>query len=286
MNTTIFNGSRFVEARKTGLIEKIKYLEEQSIKPSLTVISFSGDRPSASYIRMMNKFSKEIGVGLDVKVIDKSITQSDFEVIIQEMNNSTEITGIIVDMPLPGSLSVEWLRKNLSSAKDVDAITYARKGALFSASRISPSTASAVINILEYNNLVSAGDHVVVIGRSEIVGMPLTLLLLKKGMDATVTVCHSKTKNIADYTKNAKIVVSAAGSPEFLGKEELMENGIVIDVGISLVNENGKYIIKGDVRSSDLIGYSSFITPVPGGVGPVTTYALFNNLIELVRESK
>jgi len=278
MKTTIFDGEQYVKTHIEDLKKDILLKHA-----TLCFVGFKGQRASVSYLKKIRSMAFELGIVLKEIFLEENISQNEFETIIEKINKDEFINGILVDFPLPSHLNNEWLRKNIDPNKDVDAVSYIRKGMMFSSGIVAPSTAKAVYHIILENNLLEHGKNVVIINRTEIVGLPLHLMLTKKGIDCTVTMCHSKTPDLKEHTKKADIVITAIGKPHYITRDYLKENGVIIDVGVSELVENNKKKFVGDIDYNNLIGYSSFVTPTPGGVGPVTTYMLFDNLSKLIQ---
>lgn len=287
MNTTILDGKKLSDKIKQELEEKIKLNEK---KPGLGII-LVGERPDSKvYVRMKKKACLKIGIkNFDVH-LEESVSE---EVIISEinkMNNNPEINAILVQLPLPKHINEKRVLNHVSFEKDVDGFHNINVGnlTLKSENYIAPCTPLGCIELLKEHNIDLVGKNVVVLGRSNIVGLPISLLLLHN--NATVTICHSRTKNIFEHCKQADILICAIGKPHFVKREHIKEGCIIVDIGINKIeaeNEKG-YKLVGDADYNDIIDKVSAITPVPGGVGPMTiamllkqTYYLFtdqNNL--------
>lgn len=287
MTTTILDGKKLSDKIKQELEEKIKLNEK---KPGLGII-LVGERPDSQvYVRMKKKACLKIGIkNFDVH-LEESVSE---EVIISEinkMNKNPEINAILVQLPLPKHINEKRVLNHVSFEKDVDGFHNINVGnlTLKSENYIAPCTPLGCIELLNEHNIDLVGKNVVVLGRSNIVGLPISLLLLHN--NATVTICHSRTKDIFDHCKRADILICAIGKQHFIKREHIKEGCVVIDIGINKIeaeNEKG-YKLVGDADYNDIIDKVSAITPVPGGVGPMTiamllkqTYYLFtkqNNL--------
>ena len=258
----------------------IEIIANKNKKLSIAALYAGNDPSMLSYIKSKKKRSINAGIELIIVNMPKNVEAEDFYKKLRELNNDNSINGIIVEKPLPSQLDIRTVAGIIDHKKDIDCLSYSNNGRLISDEFIiAPSTAMAVINILKYENIEIRGKHIVIIGRSEIVGKPLSLLLTSKKLNnhATVTLCHSRTEKLEKYTKNADIIVAAIGKANFLKNTYIGENKpILIDVGINY--DNGK--ICGDI-DSECYERSSFYTTVPGGVGPVTVATLFENLIKL-----
>lgn len=242
-------------------------------KPNIAVLGIRGDASSSVYIKNIKNNCEKYGIGFDLILTNNS---EEFQIEFNKIKNNEKITGIMFQQPLEENLVN--LINQIKSKKDIEGIGINNMGKLFLGKddAIIPCTSNAVISILDYYGIDLEGKKVVIVGRSNIVGKPLIPLLLKK--NATVTVCHSKTKKLADELKNADIVIMAIGKANFLKKEMVKKDVILVDVGINF--QNGK--ICGDIDFDDVKGYAKAITPVPGGIGIVTNALLIDNIIKSV----
>lgn len=242
---------------------------------------YAGDDPSTlSYIKSKEKQTEKAGIALELVHLPGNIGPNIFHEKIIELNNRTDVQGIIVEKPLPAQIDIGKVAGIINASKDIDCLSYENNGRLISDDFIiAPSTAMAVCNIIKYNNIEINGKYAVIIGRSEIVGKPLALLLTSKQLDnhATVMIMHSRSENMKEHLKKADIIITAIGKPYFLKPDMIGENKpVLIDVGINYHNNR----ICGDIDTSSY-EKSSLYTPVPGGVGPVTVATLFKNLVLL-----
>ncbi len=266
------NGKILRSELLTKLKEKINNLPEQL---GLCVIQVGNDEASNVYVGQKEKLALELGYKFIHKTFPEDVEQEEVLKYIEEINNDDTIDGLLVQMPLPKQLDETVIQNAVSPLKDVDGLTYVNSGKLgHNVDALVPCTPKGIIDMLDNFKIDISGKNAVVIGRSVLVGKPMAQLLLNK--NATVTICHSKTKNIETYTKNADIIVVAIGKAGFLKKDMVKEGSVIIDVGINRID--GK--LYGDVDYDEVSKIASHITPVPGGVGPMTVYELMNNVYE------
>lgn len=252
-----------------------KEIEDNKLKIGMAVIQVGDDPASNVYIKNKEKVAKELGVNFEHIKFDLDITEDLVIQKIQKLNNDNNIDGIIVQLPLPEHLNKELILNEIDEFKDIDGLTIKNIGKLFSGNDgIISCTPYGVIKLIEYYNLDLEGKNAVIIGRSNLVGKPLIELLLRK--NATVTVCHSKTPKLKKITKKADIIIAAVGRKNLITKDMVKRGCIVIDVGINRIDNK----ICGDVDFKNVQKKASYITPVPGGVGPMTVAMLFYNLIK------
>lgn len=257
-----------------NLQKKISKMEH---KPVLVIIQIGENKSSTVYINQKIKFGKLLGVPVEFYQLESNVTLEFIQKIIGDFNTDEDIAGIIVQLPLPKKLQKFQFEiiDSIAPQKDVDGLTSANLKKLMSDEPgIIPATARGILTMLSEAKIDIAGKHIVIVGRSVLVGRSLSQLLLNK--DATVTVCHSKTKNLASITKSADIIITATGCPKLITKEHVSKGQTVIDVGITSTGE----LIEGDVDFDAVSKIVEHITPVPGGVGPMTVLSLFQNLIE------
>ncbi len=269
-----------IDGRKIAseLIEDLKLdianLKNRGISPDLTVVIIGENPSSMAYVRMIKKQCEIVGVSLSLKNLPMETTEDELLNVIDRLNNDDNVHGILIEMPLPKHINLVNVLNAINPDKDVDAFNPISIGrVLTNQEGFVQCTPASVMAIIEYQGIDLSGKNVVVIGRSNIVGKPLAMLMINK--NATVTICHSKTENLSLHTKNADLVVVAVGIPNFLKKDMLKDGAIVIDVGINQVD--GKLV--GDVDYKDVLPVVSQITPVPGGVGSVTIVMLVRNVI-------
>lgn len=254
--------------------EKLKSeIKTYMIKPCLAVIQIGNDEASNIYIKAKEKACSEVGIYLKHIKFGEDVREIEIINKIIELNNDDYVNGILLQLPIPQKFNEEKLINYISRNKDVDGLTDTNMGKLLNNKKCLIScTPQGIINMLEESNVEISGKNVVIVGRSKLVGKPLISLFLNK--DATVTVCHSKTENLKQFTKNADILVVAIGKKHFITDDMVKEGSIVIDVGINRID--GK--IYGDVDYENVKEKVSMITPVPGGVGPMTVAMLLNNV--------
>ena len=257
------------------LVELKKEVKTYMIKPCLAVIQIGNDEASNSYIKAKENACHNIGIYF--KHIKFEETAKEIEVInkIIELNNDEYTHGILIQLPLPEKFNADKLINYIARNKDVDGLTDINLGKLFNNKNgLVSCTPQGIIELLEHEKIDISGKNVVIVGRSNLVGKPLMGLLLNK--DATVTICHSKTENLKEHTKKADILIVAVGKKHFIKKDMIKENAVVIDVGIN--KENGK--LYGDIDFENVKEKVFKITPVPGGVGPMTVAMLMKNVIK------
>ncbi|MCI6188780.1 MAG: bifunctional methylenetetrahydrofolate dehydrogenase/methenyltetrahydrofolate cyclohydrolase [Clostridium sp.] len=249
--------------------------EEGKRMPKIASILVGDDGGSIYYMNNQEKVSTSLGVDFKKVVLDKNITEEELINTIDNLNNDNEVDGIILQLPLPKGLNEKKVIKKISPSKDIDCLTFESQGKLYMGEpEFLPCTPNSVVTLLKSLNIPLEGKEVVVLGRSNIVGKPVAQLLLNE--NATVTICHSRTKDLKEVTKRADILVVAIGKPKFLDETYVKDGAIVIDVGTSRFE--GK--ITGDVDFDKVIEKASYLTPVPGGVGALTTTLLVKNACE------
>ncbi len=268
----LLSGKPIAEEIEKWCIEEVdKLRKEKNRVPSLRVLQYGDDAASKAYVRRIEKNCENIGIDFEYKIFNDD--EEGFLASLKEANESKEITSIMVQQPLPSSLShaIEMINPN----KDIEGVTSASLGKLFAGYKsLIPCTAAAVIEIIDYYGIEVKGMDAVVVGRSNIVGKPASILLQRK--HATVTMCHSRTRDLAGHIKRSDLLVAAVGRPEMIKGDMLGEETIVIDVGTNFVD--GKLV--GDVDFESAKEVASQITPVPGGVGSVTNKILIRNIVE------
>lgn len=243
--------------------------------PKIVSILVGNDGGSIYYINNQEKVATSLGLNFDKLILEEDIKEDKLINIIKELNEDSNVDGIILQVPLPKNLNEKKIINFIAPNKDIDCLTYINQGKLYCGEEVFlPCTPNSVVTLLERYNIKLEGKNVVVIGRSNIVGKPVAQLLLNK--NSTVTICHSKTNNLKDICKKADIIIVAIGRAKYLNKDYINKNSIIIDVGTSSVN--GK--ITGDVDFDDVINEVEMVTPVPGGVGALTTTLLIKNSCE------
>lgn len=276
----IISGKELAQKIRGELKEEVKVLRDKGIIPKLAVIMVGDNKASEVYVRNKSKACNEIGIEFEEFLKDNSTTQEELMGLIDELNNRKDVHGILLQSPIPEHLNIREAFNRIDYKKDVDGFHPINVGKLSIGEDCFIScTPYGVIKMLEAYNIDVAGKNAVVIGRSNIVGKPLVQCLLNK--NATVTICHSKTQNIANIVKQADIVIAALGKPKFVTEDMVKEGAVVIDVGINR-NEEGKLV--GDVDFENVEKKASYITPVPGGVGPMTIAMLMHNVVKAAKE--
>lgn len=264
---------------KDELREEVMRLKEQGVVPCLAVIQVGSDPASSVYVNNKKKACAYIGIESLSYELEENISQNELLGIIDELNQNEMVHGILVQLPLPRHIDENAVIHAITPAKDVDGFHPQTVGNMCIGTRgFLPCTPAGVIELLKRSNIEIEGKECVVVGRSNIVGKPMAMLLLRE--NGTVTITHSRTENLKEVTKRADILVVALGKPKFITKEYVKEGAVVIDVGIHR-NEDNK--LCGDVDFDDVVDKVSAITPVPGGVGPMTIAMLMNNCVETVR---
>lgn len=276
----IINGKEISASMKEELKCEMEKLLERGVNVCLTVIQVGEDPASSVYIRNKERACAYIGMKSQVHHLPEETTEEELLGLIDRLNEDSSVNGILVQLPLPSHICEENVLERISPAKDVDCFHPYNVGNMcIGAPGPKPCTPAGVIELLKRSGIEIAGKECVIIGRSNIVGKPAALLFLQE--NATVTVVHSHTKNLKEVTRRADILVSAIGRAKFITKDYIKENAVVIDVGTNY-DENGKFC--GDVDFDDVYGHVSAITPVPGGVGPMTITMLMDNCLETVRK--
>ncbi len=263
--------------------DRIKVLSTKGVVPGLCVVLVGEDPASQIYVRTKSKKLKSLGLISETIRLDADVTEQKLLSIIEDLNANSKFHGILVQMPLPEHINSQNVINSINPAKDVDGFHPENVGWLsIGKPRFIPCTPKGIMRIFSHYNIDLSGKDIVVIGRSNIVGRPMSILVSSNNANGTCTVCHSRTKNINDYSRNADIIISAIGVPNFLTSEMIKEDSIIIDVGINRIdsdNEKG-YKIVGDADYDSVFDKVSKITPVPGGVGPMTIAMLVENTIE------
>ena len=265
---------------KDELKAEVTELKEKGVVPCLAVIQVGNDPASSVYVNNKKKACAYIGIESKAFELEETITQEELLALVEELNQDQSVNGILVQLPLPKHIDENAVIHAIAPEKDVDGFHPETVGNMcIGSAGFLPCTPAGVIQLLKRSNIQIEGKECVVIGRSNIVGKPMAMLLLRE--NGTVTITHSKTKDLKEVTKRADILVAAIGKPRFVTSEYVKDGAVVIDVGIHR-NENNK--LCGDVDFDDVIGKVSAITPVPGGVGPMTIAMLMNNCVETVRQ--
>ena len=276
----IIDGKKISADIKEELKEKVGKLKQEGKNATLAVIQVGQDPASSIYVRNKKKACEYIGIGSVSYELPENTTEEKLLSIINELNNDSKITGILVQLPLPGHINEKKVIKAISPMKDVDGFHVENVGSLcVGEDGFVSCTPAGVVELLKRSNVSIQGKHCVIIGRSNIVGKPMALLMLRE--NATVTVCHSKTEHLKDICKTADILIVAVGKPLFVNKDFIKDGAVVIDVGIHRDENNH---ICGDVDFESAKEAASKITPVPGGVGPMTITMLMSNCVKAIEK--
>ena len=278
----LLDGKELSKKINLEIKQKIQALKRTNQKkPGLAVVIIGDKKDSLLYVNMKRKVCKEIGIESKLVHISENFTTENIVAIIDILNRDNTVNGILVQLPLPEHINEETVLTSVSLEKDVDGFHSSNIGNVAMENRtplFTPCTPLGCIRLLDEYNIDLLGKNVVVIGKSNIVGLPISLMLMKR--NATVTVCHKHTQNLQQITKNADILVSACGQAEMIKKEWVKEGVVIIDIGISYItdpeNQDKKKIV-GDIDFKDVSEVASYITPVPGGVGPMTVSMLMEN---------
>lgn len=277
---TIIDGKNLAKKIRQDLKEECDELKKNGINPKLAVIMVGDDPASKVYVRNKSKACEDVGIEYEEFLLKEETTQEELIDLIKKLNNDKTINGILLQSPIPKHLNINEAFKAITYMKDVDGFTPASVGKLcIGEDTFISCTPYGVMKMFEEYNIDLTGKDVVILGRSNIVGKPLIQCCLQK--NATVTVCHSKTKNLAEHTKRADIVISAIGESKFVKADMIKDGAVIIDVGINR-GADGK--LTGDVDFENVEKKASYLTPVPGGVGPMTIAMLMNNVIKATKE--
>jgi methylenetetrahydrofolate dehydrogenase (NADP+)/methenyltetrahydrofolate cyclohydrolase len=281
----LIDGKTCAAAIRGRITEQTKLLKAQGVVPGLAVIQVGEDPASTVYVRMKGKACEKVGFYSVTRKMSAKVQEKQLLDQIAKFNNDKRIHGILVQLPLPGQLSADRVIPTIDERKDVDCLHPANVGRLLLGTGVFQScTPRGVMELLNWSGEDPGGKHVVIVGRSNIVGKPLSAMLSQKkpGANATVTLCHSRTKNLPEIVATGDIVVACLGQPEFVKGDWIKEGAVVIDVGVNRVdadNERG-YKLVGDVDAHSVSQKASKLTPVPGGVGPMTIAMLLQNTLE------
>lgn len=284
MSAIIIDGKQVAADVRSDVATKVAELKKKGISPCLAVILVGENPASVSYVTGKQKALAEVGM-IDKSVhLPESTTQEELLKLIAELNADKSVHGILVQLPLPKHINEDKVIMAISPEKDVDGFHPVSVGNLMiGRPGFLPCTPHGIIVLLQRMGIETSGKHAVVIGRSNIVGKPVSILLARKDVNCTVTMCHTGTKNMAEITKQADIIVVASGHPHTLTKDMVKNGAVVIDVGVNRIPDDTKksgFRLIGDCDYEDLKEIASYITPVPGGVGPMTIAMLMQNTLE------
>ncbi|MDM5195194.1 bifunctional methylenetetrahydrofolate dehydrogenase/methenyltetrahydrofolate cyclohydrolase FolD [Bacillus hominis] len=281
MVAVIIKGNEVAEKKRAQLKEEVVKLKEQGIVPGLAVILVGEDPASRSYVKGKEKGCEQVGIYSELIELPKTITEERLLAEIDRLNGDDRINGILVQLPLPKHIEEKAIIERISPEKDVDGFHPISVGRMMTGQdTFLPCTPHGILELVKETNLDISGKHVVVIGRSNIVGKPVGQLFLNE--NATVTYCHSKTQNIKELSKLADILIVAVGRPKIVTADYIKEGAVVIDVGVNRL-ETGK--LCGDVDFDNVLDVAGYITPVPKGVGPMTITMLLHNTVESAKRA-
>lgn len=275
MSAKILDGKQIAKDYRQGLQDEVERLKEQGYTPKLSVILVGNDGASQSYVRSKKKAAEKIGMISEVIHLEESTSEADVLKELDRLNQDDSVSGILVQVPLPDHVDEQKVLDAIDLDKDVDGFHPINIGRLYlDNAQLIPCTPLGVMELLKHADIELEGKNAVVIGRSHIVGQPVAKLLLQQ--NATVTILHSRSQNISEHLKQADVIVSAVGRPGMVTKDDVKPGAVVIDVG-NTPDENGK--LKGDVEYDEVKEVAGAITPVPGGVGPMTITMVLNNTL-------
>ena len=288
-SSKVLSGSDTAAMVYESFIDRIKVLSTKGVVPGLCVVLVGQDLASNIYVRTKSKKLKSLGLVSETIRLDADVSEQKLLSIIEDLNANTKFHGILVQMPLPKHINSKNVINSIDPKKDVDGFHPENVGWLsLGVPRFIPCTPKGIMRIFSHYDIDLNGKDIVVIGRSNIVGRPMSILVSSNNANGTCTVCHSRTKNINDYSRNADIIISAIGVPNFLTSDMIKEDSIIIDVGINRIDLDSEkgYKIVGDANYDSVFHKVSKITPVPGGVGPMTIAMLVENTIEAAENIK
>ena len=285
----ILDGKAMALQIKDEIANEVRSLTQAGHRaPHLAAVIVGEDGASKTYVANKEKSSHEVGFTSSVYRMPESTTEAQLLETIAFLNNDPDIDGYIVQLPLPKHINEQTIINSISPDKDVDGFTPINIGRMvFGEDCFVPATPMGICTLLKRYGIETAGKHCVVLGRSNIVGTPAANLLSRKGFDCTVTICHSKTQNLKEMCRQADILVVAIGKPEFVTADMVKPGAVVIDVGIHRVEDASKkngYRVIGDVKHAEVDAQCSWVTPVPGGVGPLTIVSLLENTLKAYRK--
>jgi len=276
----IIDGRKIAKEINESLRIKVEdFVNKYKITPKLAVVIAGGDPASLFYVKMIAKSCERASINFEKYSLPSETTEEELLKLIDNLNKNKKISGIIVQVPLPEHINQERIQEAVNPSKDVDCFNPINMGRLaLGKPEFLPCTPYAVYELMKRENIVVEGKHTVIVGRSNIVGRPMALILLQKKQhaNATLTVCHSRTNDLSCFTRQADILIAAVGKPEIIKRDMVKEGVVIIDVGTNEVE--GKLV--GDVAYEEVLDKSSVITPVPGGVGPITNVMLMQNTLK------
>lgn len=288
MAARIIDGKEIAKEIRAELQKEVDLLKESGSTPGLGVVLVGEDPASVSYVRSKERACQKMGVHTETLRMVADVPQSRVLEAVSDFNSNPHIHGVLVQLPLPRHMDESLILEAVNPEKDVDGFHPMNIGRLvLGRPKFVACTPAGIIELLQRAGVVLEGKDVVVVGRSNIVGKPLANLLIQRDLNATVTICHTRTTDLASHTRNADILVAAAGSPQFVTGDMVKEGAVVVDVGVNRVNAPERdrgYAIVGDVHFESVAQVASALTPVPGGVGPMTVTMLLKNTIQAAKE--
>ncbi|HLD80611.1 MAG TPA: bifunctional 5,10-methylenetetrahydrofolate dehydrogenase/5,10-methenyltetrahydrofolate cyclohydrolase [archaeon] len=278
----VLDGRLVGAAVKARVMERVKALKAKGVTPCLATVLVGDNLASQTYLKIKHKTCAELGVESKHHHLPESASQQEVLALIEKLNDDNEVTAVLVQLPLPRHLNTEVVCNAIAPGKDVDCVNAQNIGLLVGGTPlVEPCTPKGIMTLLDHYKVTLAGKNAVIVNRSNIVGKPLAHLLLKR--DATVTICHSKTRDLEKVMASADVLVAATGKAGFVKKEMVKEGAVVVDVGI-VKDSQGR--LRGDVDYEDVKEKAGAITPVPRGVGPMTIASLFENVVVLAEKGK
>ncbi len=289
MSAIIIDGKQIAKEVRESVASCVTQLKEKEIEPCLAVILVGENPASVSYVTGKKKALVEVGMADRSYLLPESTTQQELLALISQLNADTTVHGILVQLPLPKHIDEDAVIMAIAPEKDVDGFHPVNVGNLLIGRKaFLPCTPHGIIVLLQRMGIKTDGAHAVVVGRSNIVGKPVSILLARKDCNCTVTLCHTGTKNMGSITRQADILVVAAGKPHTITADMVKEGAVVIDVGVNRIPDSTKkngFHLEGDVDFNEVKEKASYITPVPGGVGPMTIAMLMQNTLESAQNS-
>ncbi len=289
MSATIIDGFAIAQKVRGEVKEHVVALKKQGIEPCLAVILVGENPASVSYVTGKSKALVEAGMVDKAIHLPEATSEKELLTVIAELNADKNVHGILVQLPLPKHINEDTVIAAIAVEKDVDGFHPVSAGnLLIGRDGFLPCTPNGVLKLLEEMNIETNGKHVVIVGRSNIVGKPLALLMARKNINATVTICHTGTKDLPSFTKQADILVAAVGVPQVITGDMIKKDAVVIDVGVNRIPDDTKksgFRLCGDVNFEQAVEVASAITPVPRGVGPMTIAMLIQNTLEAARKN-
>ncbi len=288
MAAQIIDGRGIAAEIRKEIRKEVDSLKEAGCTPGLAVVLVGEDPASASYVRSKERACEKMGIYTETLRMSEHVSQEEVLGAVRDFNSNPEFHGILVQLPLPGHVDESTVIEAVSPDKDVDGFHPQNIGRMvLGTPKFIPATPAGILELLTRTGVEVEGKDVVIVGRSNIVGKPLANLLMQRSLNATVTVCHTRTKDLNSHTRTADILVAAAGSPQVITSDMVKEGAVVVDVGVNRVDdpqsERG-YRIVGDVDFDSVAKVASAITPVPGGVGPMTVTMLLKNTVQAARD--